>query len=170
MEESADLVAKKLEQLVAPGAEVVLTTSNVTLLRTGALSDRLMVPLRAVAHLRKAGLIIENLEAYLVAPEKVAASDETSLRLMHTQRVVLINGQDINYHPRSTHLSKCFKTPKVMRCTSTLWHKHWGSAGRFVRQMFSNTTSLYLKPLLKQITRGITWLKPEFVSLDRRVE
>lgn len=45
--------------------------------------------------------MIENLEAYLTRPAPVQESAETSLRrLMHTQRVALIDGQAIDLSPQ----------------------------------------------------------------------
>lgn len=95
-----DQVAAKLAQLVAPGAEVIIAACEPASLLGTALGDRLLVPLRAIAHIRKSGLVIENLEAYLTRPAPVQASAETSLRLMHTQRVALINGEPIDLSPQ----------------------------------------------------------------------
>jgi len=96
----SELVAAKLAQLVAPGAEVIITPGEPAPLPGTALSDCLLVPLRAIAHIRKSGLVIENLEAYLTRPAPVQESAETSLRLMHTQRVALIDGEPIDLPPQ----------------------------------------------------------------------
>ena len=96
----SEQAAAKLTQLVAPGAEVIITSDDPASLVGTALSDRLLVPLRTIAHIRKAGLVIENLEAYLTRPAPVKESAETSLRLMHTQRVALIDGQAIDLSPQ----------------------------------------------------------------------
>ena len=96
----SDPVAAKLAQLVAPGAEVIITAGEPASLLGTALGDRLLVPLRAIAHIRKSGLVIENLEAYLTRPAPVLESTETSLRLMHTQRVALINGEPVDLSPQ----------------------------------------------------------------------
>jgi predicted RNA-binding Zn-ribbon protein involved in translation (DUF1610 family) len=93
-------VAAKLTQLVAPGAEVIITADEPASLHGTALGDRLLVPLRAIAHIRKSGLVIENLDAYLTRPAPVQESAETSLRQMHTQRVALIDGQAIDLSPQ----------------------------------------------------------------------
>ncbi|WP_412478048.1 hypothetical protein [Azonexus sp. IMCC34839] len=65
-----------------------------------ALGDRLLVPLRAIVHIRTSGLVIEKLEAYLIHPAPVQESAETSLRLMHAQRVALIDGEQIDLSPQ----------------------------------------------------------------------
>jgi predicted RNA-binding Zn-ribbon protein involved in translation (DUF1610 family) len=96
----SDQVAAKLAQLVAPGAEVIITAGEPASLLGTALGDRLLVPLRAIAHIRKSGLVIENLEAYLTRPAPVQESAETSLRLMHSRRVALIDGKPIDLSPQ----------------------------------------------------------------------
>ena len=96
-----DHVAAKLAQLVAPGAEVIITPGEPASLLGTALGDRLLVPLRAIAHIRKSGLVIENLDAYLTRPAPVQESVETSLRLMHTQRVALSMVNRSTSHHRS---------------------------------------------------------------------
>jgi len=48
----SDPVAAKLAQLVAPGAEVIITAGEPASLLGTALGDRLLVPLRAIAHIR----------------------------------------------------------------------------------------------------------------------
>src|SRR3546814_9957741 len=47
----SDPVAAKLAQLVAPGAEVIITAGEPASLLGTALGDRLLVPLRAIAHI-----------------------------------------------------------------------------------------------------------------------
>lgn len=100
-------VKEALTRLAAPGTEVIITTTDVSTLRATSLADRLFVPLRAIAHLRKVGLVVENLEAYIPVlgkippPEETSFSDqveqpnETSLRLLHRRRIALIDGEEI---------------------------------------------------------------------------
>lgn len=65
-----------------------------------ALSDRLLIPLRAIAHIRKAGLVMKTWRR--TAPSGTGAGNLAELlRLMHTQRVALIDGQAIDLSPRS---------------------------------------------------------------------
>ena len=93
-------VAEALEQRAAPGTDVTITTSDIADLQRGSLRSRIFVPLGAVAQLRKAGLVIENLEAYFdgLAPDIV--SDETSLRLVASKRVALIGGVEMSLSPQ----------------------------------------------------------------------
>ena len=78
----------------APGAGVVITTTDPGLLPTP--SPCRWVPLPAVAQLRKAGFALENFEAYLEDAPAPDETDESSLRLLHSQQVVLIRGQQIH--------------------------------------------------------------------------
>lgn len=84
-----------LQRMVAPGAGVLITTTKPDVIPS-ALSECRIVPLRAVAHLRKAGFALENFEAYLEDPPAPDETDESSLRLLHSQQVVLIRGQQIH--------------------------------------------------------------------------
>ena len=95
---SVPLIAQQLQAVCAPGCGVLITTTadvDPTLLATG----HRVVPLRAVAHLRKAGFVIENLDAWLDSNgTHDEPSSETSLRLLHSSRVALIEGTQ---HPLS---------------------------------------------------------------------
>lgn len=93
-------VDKALQEAAAPGADVTITTSDVGALLTGHLGHRLLVPLGAVAQLRKGGLTVENLEAFINGIPAVIASDETSLRLLETRRVALIGGEEVALSPQ----------------------------------------------------------------------
>lgn len=82
----------RLRTACAPGCGVLLTTTA-DVAQTIHASGHLIVPLRAVAHLRKAGFVIENLDAYLDGSVGIGEPDsETSLRLMHSGRIALIDG------------------------------------------------------------------------------
>ena len=93
-------VGAGLDRQAAPATDVVITTSDPVALRTTILSDRQFIPLRAIAHLRKGYLVLENLEAYFDGLVPVVATDETSLRLLHSKRVVLIAGAEIRLSPQ----------------------------------------------------------------------
>lgn len=93
-------VGKALNQYAAPGADVTITTNDIAELQQGTLNSRVFVPLGAVAQLRKAGLVIENLESYVDGLASVVASNETSLRLMETKRVALIDGNEFPLSPQ----------------------------------------------------------------------
>lgn len=94
--QSADAILKALAELATPGAEVIITTSDIASLKNSALGAYTLVPLRAVAHLRKAGFVVENIDSYLARPLALDESDETSLRPLRTQQAVFINGELIS--------------------------------------------------------------------------
>ena len=84
----------------APSRGVLITTTGIdpaTFRRAGSV----VVPLRAIAHIRKAGLVIENLDAFLDGnPTYVHDSSETSLRLMRSSRIALIKGKQHRMSPQ----------------------------------------------------------------------
>jgi hypothetical protein len=94
------LIAQQLQAACAPGCGVLITTTpdvDADLLATG----HRVVALRAVAHLRKGGFVIENLEAYLDgAPADDEPSSEISLRLLHSARTALIAGKQHKLSPQ----------------------------------------------------------------------
>ena len=105
------VITQHLHIACAPGCGVLITTTpNVdpSLLATG----HRVIPLRAVAHLRKAGFVIENLEAYLdgVDPHE-EPSTETSLRLLHSGRMALINGQQYKLSPQVYDFLRVLEEP-----------------------------------------------------------
>ena len=93
-------VAEALAQSAAPGADMTITTSDIADLQRGSLRSRVFVPLEAVAQLRKSGLVIENLEAYVDGLAPTVVSDETSLRLLASKRVALIGGIEMSLSPQ----------------------------------------------------------------------
>jgi hypothetical protein len=94
------IIAKQLRRACAPGCGVLITTTpdvDGALLATG----HRVVPLRAVAHLRKGGFVIENLAAYLdEVGTTEESSSETSLRLLHSARIALIAGKQHKLSPQ----------------------------------------------------------------------
>jgi hypothetical protein len=166
---SADAVHAKLNALVAPGAEVIITTSDIEQLRNSVLADRLVVPLRAVAHIRKAGFVIENLDAYLVGPGAVETSDETSLRLMHTQRVALIEGEKHKLSPQ------VFSFLKILEdADGDEVHKRHIAEALGVEAATFRTADIVKRhrvvfdTFVESDHKGSYWLKPDFVILERR--
>jgi hypothetical protein len=94
------IIAEQLHTACAPGCGVLTTTSpdvDPTVLATG----HRLVPLRAVAHLRKGGFVIENLDAWLDGVDTAEEpSSETSLRLLHSGRMALIEGERHKLSPQ----------------------------------------------------------------------
>jgi hypothetical protein len=165
--ESAKTVSEKLAELIAPGAEVIITTSDITALQKSALGDRLTVPLRAIAHLRKAGFVIENVDAYLVGVGPIASSDETSLRLMHPRRVALIDGQEHKLSPQVYAFLKILEDADGDEV-----HKRYLAEALGIEETFRNADifkrhKMIFKTFIETDRKGNYWLKPEFVILER---
>ena len=99
LEVHAAAVKTHVARLAAPGAEVILTAADYLELADGPLGDCLFIPLRAVAHLRKGGFVLENLDAYLDRPLRPDAGSETSLRLL-SRRIALIAGESHDLSPQ----------------------------------------------------------------------
>ena len=165
----SDQVAAKLAQLVAPGAEVIITTGEPAALLGTALGDRLLVPLRAIAHIRKSGLVIENLQAYLTRPVTVPESGETSLRLMHTQRVALIDGEGIDLSPQVYLFLKILEDADGDEV-----HKRHIAEGLGLEPGASFRTADIFKrhkqvyaTFVDKDDKGHYWLRPDFVILER---
>ena len=162
-------MAAKLAPLVAPGAEVIITAGEHASLLGTALGDRLLVPLRAIAHIRKSGLVIENLEAYLTRPAPVQESTETSLRLMHTQRVALINGEPVDLSPLVYLFLKILEDADGDEV-----HKRHMAEGLGLQPGASFRTADIFKrhkqvyaTFVDKDDKGHYWLKPDFVILER---
>lgn len=165
----SEQVVAKLTQLVAPGAEVIITSDDPASLAGTALGDRLLIPLRAIAHIRKAGLVIENLEAYLTRPAPVKESAETSLRLMHTQRVALIDGRAIDLSPQVYLFLKILEDHDGDEV-----HKRHIAEGLGLEPAASFRTADIFKRHKQVYTtfvdkddKGHYWLKDEFMILER---
>ena len=93
-------VSAKIAALAAPGGEAVISTSEPAALKHSALASHLLIPLRAVAQLRKGHLKLEPLDGYFDGLTPPVTSDETSLRLLHTRRVALIAGAEHKLSPQ----------------------------------------------------------------------
>ena len=166
---SADVVQAKLKSLVAPGAEVIITTSDIGQLRNSVLADRLVVPLRAVVHIRKASFVIENLNAYLIGPGPIETSDETSLRLMHTQRVVLVDGQKHKLSPQVFLFLKVLEDAEGEEV-----HKRHIASELGIKVATFRTADIFkrhkavLETFVGSDDTGNYRLNPDFVILERR--
>ena len=160
-------VKAALDRLARPGAEVLITTSDPERIKTTELADRLFVSLRAIAQLRKSHLVVENIEPYLTGLATVEQSDETSLRLLHSQRAALINGTKFSVSPQvhdfltilekadgdevhKRHIaSKLAITTATFR-TADIFKRH-----KQVQAIFVGNDS-----------NGNYWIKPEFLILE----
>ena len=164
----ADAVKAEVSKLAAPGAEVILTAGDRAPMANGPLSEFLLIPLRAVAHLRKTGFVLENLDAYLDRTVRTSAGNETSLRLL-TRRTALIEGASHQLSPQVFLflglLEKAGGEPMHKRAiadalemnvdtfkAATIFKRHKHVYDIFVANDHS----------------GRYWIKPEFLSIQER--
>lgn len=166
---SAAIVRDELDRQVAPGAEVIITSSDPVALTKTVLGDRLTVPLRAVAHLRKAGLVVENLDAYLTGMVPTVNTRETSLRLLHSKRVALIEGLEHKVPPQLHGLLTVleeFDGDEVHK-------RHLAERLGIEPEKFRLADIIKRHRLIFEVfaeadQKGHYWLKPEFATLVRR--
>lgn len=163
----AAVIEKKLNDLVAPGSEILITTSDTSSLRTSALASRQLIPLRAIAHLRKAGLVIENLDAYLSGIRPVESSDETSLRLMHTKRVALINGEQIKLSPQVYDFLKLLEDADGDEVHKSHIASAMNISSAFRRADIFKRHKNIFDTFAQADNKGNYWLHPDFIILER---
>lgn len=168
LEQSAEIINKKIGDLVAPGSEIIITTSDTSGLRSSALAARQLVPLRAIAHLRKAGLVVENLDAYLSGLNHVESSDETSLRLMHTMRVALINGEQIKLSPQVYDFLKLLEDADGDEVHKSYIANAMNIPPTFRRADIFKRHKKVFETFAQADNKGNYWLHPDFIIIDRR--
>lgn len=150
LQDAPETILSKLSQLVAPGAEIIITPGDSNFLRSTVLGDRLIVPLRAIAHIRKSGFVIENLDAFLLGPAPIEESTETSLRFIHTKRIAMIDGKKHKLSPmvykflailleadgdevHKSHIAKGFNIEASNLRVAELFKRHKDVYATFVR-------------------------------------
>lgn len=162
-------VERSLCASCAPGCGVLITTTTDVPPTLQGLGHSI-VPLRTVAHLRQAGLVIENLDAYLDhAVQAPAPSSETSLRLLQSGRIALIDGKECPLSPQTYQFIRLLEEAAgdhlhKSRIADALEISidHCKGASIFKRHMLVYGT------FIGHDTRGHYWLKPEFVDSPKR--
>lgn len=160
-------VKAALDQLARPGAEVLITTSDLAQFKTTALADRQFLSLRAVAQLRKSHLAVENIESYLTGLATVEQSDETSLRLLHSQRAALINGTKFPVSPQVHD----FLTILEEADGDEVHKRHIASKLAITTETFRTADIFKRHKQVQAIfvgndNNGNYWIKPEFLILE----
>lgn len=159
----------RLRTACAPGCGVLLTTTA-DAAQTIHASGHLIVPLRAVAHLRKAGFVIENLDAYLDGSVGISEPDsETSLRLMHSGRIALIDGERHALSPQV-----CGFLSVLQRAAGDPVHKRTIADALEINvdkckgaDIFKRHKAVY-RTFVAHDTDGHYWLKAEYADDQRR--
>lgn len=166
--ESAGAVTDVLNNLAAPGAEILITTTDIQRLRTTPLASRQIVPLRAIAHLKKAGFVIENLERFLPALALIQSSDETSLRLMRTKRIALIGGREFSLSPQVYTFLEILENADGDEVHKRQIATAMGLDTGFRKADVFKRHKQVFDTFVQADNKGHYWLRPEFVILERR--
>lgn len=158
-----------LDRLAAPGAQALITTSDPALLKSTALADRQVVPLRAIAQLRKAHIVVENLDAYFDGIVPVVVTDETSLRVLHIQRAVLIDGAKVPVSPRVYEFLKVLEDAEGDEVHKRHIARNLGiSAATFRSADIFKRHKKVSQTFVGNDKNGNFWLKPEFIMIEGR--
>ena len=160
-------VSAKLDELAAPGAEVVITSSDLAALKRSPLASRLLIPLRAIAQLRKGHLTLAHLDSYFDGLTPPLHSEETSLRLLHTRRVVLIGGTEHKLSPQVYGFLKVLEDADGDEV-----HKRHIAGALGIRDNFRYADiKKHHRPVFDTFVqsdqKGNFWLRPEYLILER---
>jgi len=160
-------VRAKLDELAAPGAEVVISTTETAVLRTTPLTDCRVIALRAVAQLRKGHLTLEPLDAYFDGLAPPVTSDETSLRLLHTRRVVLIGGVEHKLSPQVYGFLKVLEDADGDEVHKRELARALDITETFRYADIKKRHKLVFDTFVQSDAKGHFWLRPEFLILER---
>jgi hypothetical protein len=165
--ESANTVVDAVNNLSAPGAEIIITATDIQHIRCTPLRDRLVVPLRGIVHLKKAGFVVENLESFIPALAMIQTSDETSLRLMQTRQISLIGGQEFPLSPQVCAFLKILEDADGDEVHKRHIAERMGFEGGFRKADIFKRHKDVFDTFVQYDSKGNYWLRPEFVILER---
>jgi hypothetical protein len=165
--ESATAIVNALSNLSAPGAEIIVTTSEIESIGRTPLRDRQIVPLRGIAHLRKAGFVVENFESFIPTLAAIQTTDETSLRLMHTRQIALIAGQEFPLSPQVYAFMKILEDADGDEVHKRHIAKQLGLDVGFRKADVFKRHKEVFDTFAEYDSKGNYWLKPEFVIVER---
>lgn len=162
-----DRVRAEIDQRAAPGAEVVITSTDRAVLKHSPLASRLLIPLPAIAQLRKGHLTLAHLDHYFDGLAPPMSSDETSLRLLHSRRVVLIGGVEHKLSPQVYGFLKVLEDADGDEV-----HKRLIAAALDIREIFRYADikkhhRVVFDTFVQSDQKGNFWLRPEYLILER---
>lgn len=157
----------KLAELAVPGAEAVITTTEATQLKASPLADCRLIALRAVAQLRKGHLTLEPLDGYFDGLTPPVISDETSLRLLHTRRVVLIGGVEHVLSPQVYGFLKVLEDAEGDEVHKRGIAQALGISQAFRYADIKKRHKAVFDTFVQSDQKGNFWLRPEFLILER---
>jgi hypothetical protein len=160
-------VRAKLGELAAPSAEAVITTTETAVLSATPLADCRLIALPAVAQLRKGHLTLEPLDAYFDGLAPPVTSDETSLRLLHRRRAVLIGGVEHKLSPQVYDFLKVLEDAEGDEVHKRQIAQALGIAENFRYADIKKRHKLVFDTFVQSDAKGHFWLRPEFLILER---
>lgn len=160
-------VSTQLDALAPPGAETVITSTEPAALKHTSLASRLLIPLRAVAQLRKGHLTLDQLDAYFDGLAPPLTTDETSLRLLHTQRVALIGGVQHKLSPQVYGLLKVLEDADGDEVHKRQLARALGIAETFRLADLKKRHKAVFETFVQSDDKGRLWLRPQYLLLDR---
>ena len=163
----AAVVNAQLDALAAPGAQALITTTDLAALKHAPLASRLLIPLRAVAQLRKGHLTLEPLDGYFDGLAPPVTSDETSLRLLHTRRVVLIGGTEHKLSPQVYGFLKVLEDADGDEVPKREIAQALGIPETFRYADIKKHHRLVFDTFVQSDHKGNFWLIPEYLILER---
>ena len=124
-------------------------------------------PLRAVAQLRKGHLTLEPLDGYFDGLAPPVTSDETSLRLLHTRRVVLIGGAEHKLSPQVYGFLKVLEDADGDEVPKREIARALGIPETFRYADIKKRHKAVFDTFVQSDDKGHFWLRPEFLILER---
>lgn len=159
-------VRAKLDELAAPGAEAVITTTETAVLKTTALADCRVIALRAVAQLRKGHLTLEPLDGCFDGLAPPVTSDETSLRVLHRRRAVLIGGVEHKLSPQVFDFLKVLQDAEGDEVHKRQIAQALGIPENFRYADIKKRHKLVFDTFVQSDAKGHFWLRPEYLLLE----
>ena len=145
----------------------MITTTEAALLMASPLADCRVIPLRAVAQLRKGHLTLEPLDGYFDGLAPPVTRDETSLRLLHTRRVVLIGGAEHKLSPQVYGFLKVLEDADGDEVHKRGIAQALGISETFRYADIKKRHKVVFDTFVQSDDKGHFWLRPEFLILER---
>ena len=160
-------VRTQLDTLAAPGAQALITTTDPAALKQAPLASRLLIPLRAVAQLRKGHLTLEPLDGYFDGLSAPVTSDETSLLLQHNRRVGLIGGAEHKLSPQVFDFLKVLEDADGDEVPKREIAQALGIPQSFRYADIKKRHRLVFDTFVQSDQKGNFWLVPEYLIMER---
>ena len=156
-------VRDAMASVAAPGSEVLITTSEPPALLETSLRDKTVIPLRAIAGLRKGHFSIESLDAYLSRLVPVEQTNETSLRLLRSKQVALLDGQEVRLSPQEADFLLVLLDADGDEVTKRQIAAATGIKANFVYADIKKRRKAVFDTFVQSDQQGRYWIRPEYL-------